>query len=51
MSFRHKGSTHSTPTLSEEENASGADYANTGYPRGHAVPCDDMSRKKSVPRT
>lgn len=36
------------PRLSGDESASCADYAGTGYARGHAVPRDDMNRSPAA---
>lgn len=36
------------PRLTDEQNAHCADYAGTGYDRGHAVPRDDMNRTFEV---
>ncbi len=36
------------PRLSEQESASCADYAGSGYDRGHIVPRDDMNRSPAA---
>jgi len=44
VSAERKDAFRTDPRLSEEENASCADYAGSGYDRGHIVPRDDMNR-------
>ena len=44
VSAERKDAFRTDPRLSPEENASCADYAGSGYDRGHIVPRDDMNR-------
>jgi endonuclease G len=48
VSAERKDAFRTDPRLSAEENASCADYADSGYDRGHIVPRDDMNRTPAI---
>ena len=48
MSAERRDAFRTDPRLSADENASCADYAGTGFARGHAVPREDMNRSAAA---